>query len=150
MDLDSVVSRTRDSESALDAGRRVIRMEADALHALAQRLGAEFDQAVQLIARSSGRVIVSGIGKSGIIGRKIAATLTSTGTPAIFLHPVEGLHGDLGIVTREDARFDIEKRRSDELRGLIEYLSRLGVKIVALTGRPLRSRALLPSFSIVP
>jgi arabinose-5-phosphate isomerase len=142
MDLDYVASRTRDSESALDAGRRVIRMEADALHALAQRLGAEFDQAVQLIARSSGRVIVSGIGKSGIIGRKIAATLTSTGTPAIFLHPVEGLHGDLGIVTREDCAILISKSgESDELRGLIEYLSRLGVRIVALTGRPLSGLA---------
>jgi arabinose-5-phosphate isomerase len=137
MDLDTASSRTRDSETTLEAGRRVIRMEADALHALAQRLGKEFEQAVQLIARSSGRVIVSGIGKSGIIGRKIASTLTSTGTPAIFLHPVEGLHGDLGIVTRDDCAILISKSgESDELRGLTEYLSRLGVRIVALTGRP--------------
>ena len=137
MDLDTATHRTRESEPALEAGRRVIRMEADALHALAQRLGGEFDEAVQLIAKSAGRVIVSGIGKSGIIGRKIASTLTSTGTPAIFLHPVEGLHGDLGIVTRDDCAILISKSgESDELRGLTEYLSRLGVRIVALTGRP--------------
>ena len=142
MDLDTIGSRTHDSEAALETGRRVIRMEADALHALAQRLGSEFEEAVQLIARSTGRVIVSGIGKSGIIGRKIASTLTSTGTPAIFLHPVEGLHGDLGIVTRDDCAILISKSgESDELRGLTEYLSRLGVKIVALTGRPISGLA---------
>jgi arabinose-5-phosphate isomerase len=111
-------------------------MEADALHALEQRLGPEFDRAVELIARATGRVIVSGVGKSGIIGRKIASTLTSTGTPAIFLHPVEGLHGDLGIVTRDDVAILISKSgESEELRGLVEYLSRLGVGMVALTGK---------------
>ena len=137
MSLDPVTERARSQESATEIGRRVIRMEADALHALAQRIGGEFDRAVQLVAAAKGRVIVSGIGKSGIIGRKIASTLTSTGTPAIFLHPVEGLHGDLGIVTREDCALLISKSgESDELRGLIEYLSRLGVKIIALTGRP--------------
>ncbi|MEX2283680.1 MAG: KpsF/GutQ family sugar-phosphate isomerase [Gemmatimonadota bacterium] len=111
-------------------------MEAEALHALEQRLGPEFDRAVELIAGATGRVIVSGVGKSGIIGRKIASTLTSTGTPAIFLHPVEGLHGDLGIVTRDDVAILISKSgESDELRGLVEYLSRLGVRMVALTGK---------------
>jgi arabinose-5-phosphate isomerase len=134
--LDALTDGPR-AESAAEVARRVIGLEADALHALADRVGAEFDQAVQLISSSEGRVIVSGIGKSGIIGRKIASTLTSTGTPAIFLHPVEGLHGDLGIVGREDCALLISKSgESDELRGLIEYLSRLGVKIVALTGRP--------------
>ncbi|HSL69262.1 MAG TPA: KpsF/GutQ family sugar-phosphate isomerase [Longimicrobiales bacterium] len=125
------------TQSALEIARRVIRLEADALNTLAGRLGGEFERAVQLIAAAHGRVIVSGVGKSGIIGRKIAATLTSTGTPAIFLHPIEGLHGDLGIVTREDAAILISKSgETEELRGLIEYLSRLGVQIVALTGRP--------------
>jgi arabinose-5-phosphate isomerase len=135
MSLDPVSERAQ--ETPADIARRVIRMEADALYALAQRIGPEFDRAVQLISECNGRVIVSGIGKSGIIGRKIASTLTSTGTPAIFLHPVDGMHGDLGIVTREDCAILISKSgESDELRGLVEYLSRLGVRIVALTGRP--------------
>ena len=123
-------------DSALDTGRRVIRMEADALLAVEKRLGAEFERAVELIANANGRVIVSGVGKSGIIGRKIAATLTSTGTPAIYLHPVEGLHGDLGIVTRDDVAILISKSgESEELHGLVEYLSRLGVALVGLTGK---------------
>jgi arabinose-5-phosphate isomerase len=123
-------------DSAVATARRVLRMEADALLAAEQRLGAEFEQATSLIAGAGGRVIVSGVGKSGIIGRKIAATLTSTGTPAIFLHPVEGLHGDLGIVTRDDVALLLSKSgESEELRGLVEYLSRLGVRYVAMTGR---------------
>ena len=123
-----------ENRSDLDVARRVIRLEAEALLALERRLGEEFSQAVQLIASATGRVIVSGVGKSGLVGRKIAATLTSTGTPAIYLHPVEGLHGDLGIVTRDDVAIVISKSgETDELRGLVEYLSRLGVQIVALT-----------------
>ena len=120
----------------LKAGRRVIRMEADSLAALEARLDDTFVRAVEMLAASDGRVIVSGIGKSGIIGRKIAATLTSTGTPATFLHPVEGLHGDLGIVGRNDVAILISKSgESDEMRGLLEYLSRLGVSMIAMTGR---------------
>jgi arabinose-5-phosphate isomerase len=127
---------TLETESPLHIARRVIRMEADALLAVEKRLGAEFERAVELVAAATGRVIVSGVGKSGIIGRKIASTLTSTGTPAIFLHPVEGLHGDLGIVTRDDVAILISKSgESDELRGLVEYLSRLGIRMIALTGK---------------
>lgn len=123
--------------SAVEVARRVIRMEAEALLAVEQRIGEEFTRAVELIAGSAGRVIVSGVGKSGIIGRKIAATLTSTGTPAIYLHPVEGMHGDLGIVSREDVAILISKSgESEELHGLVEFLSRMGVQIVALTSRP--------------
>jgi arabinose-5-phosphate isomerase len=92
--------------------------------------------AVRMILASQGRVIVSGVGKSGIVARKIAATLTSTGTPAIFLHPVEGLHGDLGIVGRDDIAVLLSKSgESSELTGLLEYLKRLGVAIIAVTGR---------------
>jgi len=92
-------------------------------------------RAVELLAGCQGRVIVSGIGKSGIIGRKIAATLTSTGTPSTFLHPVEGLHGDMGIVGRQDVAILISKSGdTSELVGLTDYLSRLGVPIIALTG----------------
>lgn len=122
--------------SVLDAARRVIRMEAESLQALEQRLDESFARAVDLLAKSQGRVIVSGIGKSGIIGRKIAATLTSTGTPATFLHPVEGLHGDLGIVGRDDVAILISKSgESEELRGLLEYLTRVGVPVIGMTGR---------------
>jgi arabinose-5-phosphate isomerase len=127
-----------ESEAALwlDAGRRVLRLEAAALRALEARLDASFAAAARLILDARGRIVVSGIGKSGIIGRKIAATLTSTGTPAIFVHPVEGLHGDLGIVGRDDVAILLSKSgESSELTGMVEYLSRLGVAIIALTGR---------------
>lgn len=116
-------------------GREVLRLERDALAAAEERLGASFEQAVHLIARSSGRVIVAGVGKSGLIGRKIAATLTSTGTPATFLHPVDSVHGDLGIVGAEDVAILISKSgESDELLALLEHLKRLGVRTIAVTG----------------
>ncbi|MEX0893126.1 MAG: KpsF/GutQ family sugar-phosphate isomerase [Gemmatimonadota bacterium] len=131
----AVPGRLTDAE-VLDQGRRVLRMERDAVGALEARLGEPFVRAVRLLRETGGRVIVSGIGKSGIIARKIAATLTSTGTPAIFLHPVEGLHGDLGIVGRQDVAILLSKSgASDELAGLLEYLSRLGVPVIGLTGR---------------
>jgi arabinose-5-phosphate isomerase len=123
-------------DPVLAAGRRVLRLEAECLRILEERLDHSFVDAVRLILASQGRVIVSGVGKSGIIARKIAATLTSTGTPAIFLHPVEGLHGDLGIVSRDDIAILLSKSgESSELTGLLEYLKRLGVAIIALTGR---------------
>jgi arabinose-5-phosphate isomerase len=110
-------------------------MEAAAVAALENRLGEHFVRAVNAIHRATGRVIVSGIGKSGIIGRKIAATLTSTGSPAIFLHPVDALHGDLGIVGPGDVALLLSKSgESEELRGLLECLGRFGVTIIALTG----------------
>lgn len=123
-------------EAVLEEARRVLREESAAVASLADRLDQHFVRAVELVARSSGRVIVSGVGKSGIIARKIAATLTSTGTPAIFLHPVEGLHGDLGIVSRDDVAILVSRSGdTSELTGLLEYLLRLGVPVIALTGR---------------
>ena len=123
-------------EEALERARRVIRTEAQAVAALEGRIGDEFAAAVEAILAADGRVIVSGIGKSGIVGRKIAATLTSTGTPATFLHPVEALHGDLGIVGTGDVAILLSKSgESEELRGLLESLGRSGVRTVALTGR---------------
>ena len=105
-------------DKMLESARRVIQMEAAAVAALENRLGEPFIEAVGAILRASGRVIVSGVGKSGIIGRKIAATLTSTGSPAIFLHPVDALHGDLGIVGPEDVALLLSKSgESEELRG---------------------------------
>jgi arabinose-5-phosphate isomerase len=129
-----------DPRSLLDEGRRVLRLEAAAVSALEARLGESFVAACELLARApdaGGRVIVSGIGKSGIVARKIAATLTSTGTPATFLHPVEGMHGDLGIVSRSDVALLVSKSgETSELGGLIDYLLRFGVPIIALTGQP--------------
>jgi len=120
----------------LERARRVIRQEAAAVAALEARIGDDFAGAVEAILEDGGRVIVSGIGKSGIVARKIAATLTSTGTPATFLHPVEALHGDLGIVEAGDVAILLSKSgESEELRGLVEYLGRMGVRLVALTGR---------------
>ncbi len=125
-----------DGPALLERARAVLRAEAEAVAALEPRLDGGFLDAVRLIAEAPGRVIVSGLGKSGLVGRKIAATLTSTGTPALFLHPVDGLHGDLGIVGRGDVAILVSKSgETEELGGLVEYLSRLGVAIVALTGR---------------
>jgi arabinose-5-phosphate isomerase len=119
----------------VERGRRVVRMESDALMATAERLGSEFARAVGLMREASGRIIVTGVGKSGLVGRKIAATLTSTGTPATFLHPVESVHGDLGIVGEGDVALLISKSgESDELLALLEHLKRFGVRTIALTG----------------
>jgi arabinose-5-phosphate isomerase len=126
-----------DDARVVAAGREVLRLESDALRALEHRLDERFAEAVRLIHDAHGRVILSGIGKSGIVARKIAATLTSTGTPALFLHPVEGLHGDLGIVGRDDVAILLSKSgESDELVALVQYLSRVGVRMIALTSRP--------------
>ena len=119
----------------VERGRQVLRLEGDAVRATADRLADGFGAAVRLLAAAHGRVIVSGVGKSGLIARKIAATLTSTGTAATYLHPVDSLHGDLGIASRDDVAVLLSKSgASDELFGLVEQLKRLGVPIVALTG----------------
>lgn len=120
-----------------ERGRRVLELEGRAIARVAGRLGPAFAEAVRLLAAARGRVIVSGVGKSGLIARKIAATLTSTGTPATFLHPVDSLHGDLGIVGRDDVAIVVSKSgASEELYGLVSHLERLGVPIIALTGAP--------------
>jgi arabinose-5-phosphate isomerase len=116
-------------------GRRVLRLESDAVTEVGRRLDAGFARAVELIASSNTRVIVSGVGKSGLIARKIAATLTSTGTPAMFLHPVEGMHGDLGIVHRDDVAILLSKSgESPELLTLLQHLKRFGACSIAITG----------------
>jgi arabinose-5-phosphate isomerase len=119
----------------VDRGKRVLALEAAAVQHLADTLGPAFARAIEILAGAKGRVIVSGVGKSGLIARKIAATFTSTGTPAMFLHPVDSLHGDLGIVSRDDVGVVLSKSgASDELFGLVSQLKRLGVPIIALTG----------------
>jgi arabinose-5-phosphate isomerase len=112
-------------------------MEAEAILALIPRLDERFDRAVDLLFRCGGRVIVTGMGKSGLIGRKIAATLASTGTPAYFLHAAEGVHGDLGMMARGDVVLALSNSgETDELLAILPLLKRLGVPIVLLTGNP--------------
>src|SRR5438046_6535789 len=124
-----------DQAALVDRGKRVLALEAAAVERIADGLGAAFARAVELLVAAKGRIIVSGVGKSGLIARKIAATFTSTGTPAAFLHPVDSLHGDLGIVGRDDVAVLLSKSgASDELLGLVNQLKRLGVPIIALTG----------------
>jgi arabinose-5-phosphate isomerase len=136
------VADSDDRQPLLEEGRRVLELEARAIETLVERLGDDFVDACRLIAGAPGRIIVSGIGKSGIIARKIAATLTSTGTPATFLHPVESLHGDLGIVGKDDVALLLSKSgETSELTGLVEHFLRIGVPIVAMTGRERSSLA---------
>jgi len=124
-----------DGKQLVDRGKRVLALEAAAVQRVADTLGPAFARAVEILAGAKGRVIVSGVGKSGLIARKLAATFTSTGTPAMFLHPVDSLHGDLGIVSRDDVGVVLSKSgASDELFGLVSQLKRLGVPIIALTG----------------
>ncbi|HEY7364202.1 MAG TPA: KpsF/GutQ family sugar-phosphate isomerase [Methylomirabilota bacterium] len=114
---------------------RVLRLEAEAIVALVPRLDERFDRAVELLFRCRGRVIVTGMGKSGLIGRKVAATLASTGTPAYFLHPAEGVHGDLGMVARGDVVLALSNSgETDELLAILPVLKRLGIPILLLTG----------------
>lgn len=116
---------------------RVLRIEAEAILGLVTRLDERFDRAVDVIQRCAGRVIVTGMGKSGHIGGKIAATLAATGTPAFFLHPAEGAHGDLGMVARNDVVVALSNSgETDEMLTILPALKRLGVPIVLLTGNP--------------
>jgi len=134
-DVNRDAVRRGDAAAVIAEGRRVLALESAALSEAGVRLGASFAEAVELIHASTGRIVVSGIGKSGTVGRKIAGTLTSTGTPAVFLHPVEGLHGDLGLVGPADVAVVLSKSgATDELWGMINFLIRTGVPIVALTG----------------
>lgn len=119
----------------IERGRKVIRIEADALQALADRIDDSFHKAVELLHGADGKVIVTGIGKSGIVGKKIAGTFTSLGKAAYFLHPTEGAHGDLGLVMKEDIVICISKSgNTDEVSQLLPIFKRLGVPIIALTG----------------
>ena len=123
------------AQERIDRGRRVVRMESEALAEAEKRLGESFSRAVDALAKSTGRAIVAGVGKSGLVGRKIAATLTSTGTPATFLHPADSAHGDLGIVGKSDVAILISKSgESDEMIALLDHLKRLGVCTIAITG----------------
>jgi arabinose-5-phosphate isomerase len=124
-------------EHLLSLARQVLDIEADALRALSTRLDAGFAGAVQLILACSGRVVVSGMGKSGHIGGKIAATLASTGTPAFFMHPGEASHGDLGMITHNDVVLALSNSgESNEIVSIVPLIKRRGAKLIAMTGNP--------------
>jgi arabinose-5-phosphate isomerase len=125
-----------DAERAIRMGREALAVEARALSELGPRLGAPFARAVQAALACHGRVAVMGMGKSGHVGRKIAATLASTGTPALFVHPAEAAHGDLGMVTTGDIVLALSNSgESDELNAILPVLKRLGIGVIAMTGR---------------
>jgi len=118
----------------IEEAKKVIRIEAEALYALADAIDGEFVQAVELILASKGRVVVTGMGKSGLIGQKIASTMASTGTPALFLHPAEGVHGDLGMIMKGDVVIAISNSgETEEVIRILPIVERLGAKLVSMT-----------------
>jgi arabinose-5-phosphate isomerase len=123
-------------EEIIEKGKEVIRIEAESVANLIERVGKDFADAVEIIYKSKGRVVLTGMGKSGLIARKIVATMNSTGTAAIYLHPTDALHGDLGMVRKEDVVIIISKSgTTDELERLFPMFKRLGVKIIAMSGK---------------
>jgi arabinose-5-phosphate isomerase len=121
--------------SLLETARKVLRSEADAVYGLIDKLDEGFDRAIDIIYKSTGKVVVTGMGKSGLIGKKIAATLASTGTPSFFMHPAEASHGDLGMVSSEDVVIAISNScETEELTGLIPFLKRFDVSLISMTG----------------
>jgi arabinose-5-phosphate isomerase len=122
--------------TSLDVGRRVLDIEARAVQALVQRLDSGFSDAVDLLYQCKGKVVVSGMGKSGLIGQKIAATMASTGTPSFFLHPAEGLHGDLGMLARGDVLIAISNSgETQEILQLLPFMERMAIPVLAIVGR---------------
>ena len=120
----------------LKLAKEVLTIEAEGISGLISKLDYNFSQAVNIILKAAGRVIITGVGKSGIVARKIVATLNSTGTPALFLHPVEAMHGDLGIISPQDVVLALSNSgETSELNILLPSLKRLGVPLIALTGR---------------
>lgn len=133
-----------EGDQSIKQAREVLKIEAESILNLIDKVDDNFSMAVDIIYRSKGRVIVTGIGKSGLIGKKIVATLTSTGTPALFLHPVEGMHGDLGIVTRDDVVLAISNSgETVELNTLIYGIRDIGMSLIAFTGNPASTLSML-------
>jgi len=125
------------SDDAIDLARRVIETEAQAILGLIPQLGPSFTKAIDLLQGCAGHVIVTGMGKSGIIARKLSATFSSTGTSAIFLHPAEALHGDLGVVQAGDVVVALSQSgETEELVRLLAAIRRIGARLISLTGNP--------------
>jgi arabinose-5-phosphate isomerase len=123
------------SLSSIDIAKKVLQTEADAVRSLIDKLDQSFEKAVEIILSSKGRVVVTGMGKSGLVGKKIAATLASTGTPSFFMHPAEASHGDLGMVTADDVIIAISNSgETDEIIAIIPFLKRFNVGLISLTG----------------
>jgi arabinose-5-phosphate isomerase len=124
------------TKQSLDIAKKVLEIEAGAVKALIGRLDGNFTKAVDLVFEATGKCVVSGMGKSGIIGQKISSTLASTGTPSFFLHPAEGMHGDLGMIMRNDIVIAISNSgETEELIKILPVIKRMGVKMIAMTGR---------------
>lgn len=141
---------TRATQDLLALAREVVRIEAAAVAALEGKLGDEFLAAVEVIAACRGKVIVSGVGKSGLVAHKLAATLTSTGTPAVFLHPADALHGDAGLFTPGDAALFVSKSGgSEELLALFPYLERHGIPLVSIVATPRSALAARSNVSLL-
>lgn len=131
------MSSTSTSKNTMATAKRVLRIEADAIAGLIDRIDARFESAVELLHACKGRVVVTGLGKSGLIGRKIAATLASTGTPSLFLHAADALHGDLGVMAAGDVLLAVSSSgETEEMVELIEPAKRIGVQILAMTSNP--------------
>jgi len=130
------------NKNLLEIGRQVLEIEGRAVLDLIPRLDERFAAAVEILFHCSGRIIVTGMGKAGIIGRKISATLASTGSPSLSLHPAEALHGDLGMVGRDDVVIAISRSgESEEITALLPFIKNLGIKVIAVTGQPASSLA---------
>ena len=124
-------------QEILKQARRTLAIEADEVKCLSDRLGEEFVQAVQLLLKMEGRAVLSGIGKSGAVARKLAGTLASTGTPAFFMHPAEAMHGDLGMATGADVLIMLSNSgETDEILNLLPAIKRRGAAIISICGRP--------------
>lgn len=135
MNSEAAISRPLDVPRALRLACETLDIEAEALKAMSQRLNGAFSEVVQRILQLSGRVVVMGMGKSGHVGRKVAATLASTGTPAFFVHPAEASHGDLGMLTSDDLVLALSNSgETDELTGVLPAIKRQGIPLVAMTG----------------
>ncbi len=131
------MNEKKDGIDVLEEGRRAIEVEIEGLRRVRERLDGQFEEAARLILSSKGRVVITGIGKSGLVGRKIAATLASTGTPSIFLHPAEALHGDLGVVMPGDVVIAISNSgETQEVNALLPAFRDRGVPVIAFTGCP--------------
>lgn len=134
---DATLTNGQPSDTDLALARKVLETEANAIVALVDRVGPDFARAVDVLHQCRGRVIVTGMGKSGIICRKLAATLSSTGTPAFFLHPAEAIHGDLGAIQADDVVLALSySGETDELLRVLEFIRRIGARLIAITGNP--------------